>query len=42
DPEAVVAVQEQNKKSMVGTVSYLPAVFGCVAAQAVICGILKK
>ncbi len=42
DTEAVVPVQEQNKKSMVGTISYLPAVFGCVAAQAVICGILKR
>ncbi len=42
DTEAVVPVQEQNKKSMVGTISYLPAVFGCVAAQAVICGILRR
>lgn len=31
--EAIVAVEEQNKKSQVGTISYMPAVFGCLAAQ---------
>lgn len=36
DVEAIVAVQEQNKKSLVGTISYLPAVFGAVCAQVVI------
>lgn len=35
DESAIVAVEEQNKKSMAGTISYLPAVFGCVCAQAV-------
>lgn len=33
--EAIIAVEEQNKKSVVGTISYLPAVFGCICAQAV-------
>ena len=35
DENAIIAVEEQNKKSMVGTISYLPAVFGCICAQAV-------
>ena len=33
DREAFVEVEEQNKKSQVGTISYLPAVFGCACAQ---------
>ena len=41
DRQAVVLEEGRNKKSNVGTVSYLPAVFGCVCAQAVICGIVK-
>lgn len=36
DREAIVPVEEQNKKSQVGTISYLPAVFGSVCAQAAI------
>lgn len=36
DSEAIIPVEEQNKKSQVGTISYLPAVFGCVAAQSAI------
>jgi len=35
--EAIVPVQEQNKKSMAGTVSYLPVMFGALCAQEVIC-----
>ncbi|HCT93655.1 MAG: tRNA threonylcarbamoyladenosine dehydratase [Bacteroidetes bacterium GWE2_39_28] len=38
--EAIIPVEEQNKKSRVGTISYLPAVFGCIAAQAAISSIL--
>ncbi len=34
--DAIVPVEEQNKKSMVGTISYMPAVFGCSCAQVVI------
>ena len=37
--EAMIPEEGRNKRSNVGTVSYLPAVFGCVCAQAVI-GIL--
>lgn len=37
DENAIVETRgETNKKSQVGTVSYLPAVFGCVCAQAAI------
>ncbi len=36
DSEAVVPVDERNKKSIVGTISYIPAVFGCACAQVVI------
>lgn len=37
DPQAVMAVEnEQNKKSTCGTVSYLPAVFGCYLAEYVL------
>ena len=35
DRDAILPVDnERNKKSQVGTISYLPAVFGCVCAQA--------
>ena len=43
DREAIVTLdphEERNKKSQVGTISYLPAVFGCVCAQACITSIL--
>ena len=37
DPDAVLLVEgEQNKKSTTGTVSYMPAVFGCYLAQYVL------
>jgi len=36
DEKAILAVEEQNKKSVVGTISYLPAVFGSVCAQVVV------
>lgn len=39
--EAIVLVDEQNKKSSAGTISYLPAVFGCYLAQYVIMNIRK-
>ncbi|MBR5856144.1 MAG: tRNA threonylcarbamoyladenosine dehydratase [Bacteroidales bacterium] len=42
DKDAIVPMEERNKKSQVGTVSYLPAVFGCVCAQAVITGLIRK
>ncbi|MCQ2171439.1 MAG: ThiF family adenylyltransferase [Bacteroidales bacterium] len=34
--ESTVIEESRNKKSQVGTISYLPTVFGCVCAQAVI------
>lgn len=42
DESAIVPCNEQNKKSQVGTISYLPAVFGCVAAQGAIGYLLKN
>lgn len=42
DKRAIVPFEEKNKKSRTGTVSYLPAVFGCVCAQAAICHLIKK
>ncbi|MHC1779015.1 MAG: ThiF family adenylyltransferase [Bacteroidales bacterium] len=42
DSEAIIPVEEQNKKSQVGTISYLPAVFGCVAAQSAILHLTKS
>ena len=37
DPAALVQVEgERNKKTTTGTVSYMPAVFGCYLAQYVI------
>ena len=40
DRDAIVECEDRNKKSQVGTISYLPAVFGCACAQAAIKGIL--
>ncbi len=42
DKGAIVPFEEKNKKSRTGTISYLPAVFGCVCAQAAICHLIKK
>ncbi len=42
DRDAIVPMEERNKKSQVGTISYLPAVFGCVCAQAAIEHLIKK
>jgi len=36
DRELVIPCDEQNKKSVVGTISYLPAMFGCICASVVI------
>ncbi len=36
DKDLVEPCDEQNKKSVVGTISYLPAIFGCVCASVVI------
>ena len=39
--EAIVPFEERNHKSRTGTISYMPAVFGCVCAQTAIKSILK-
>ena len=39
--ETTVLEESRNKKSQVGSISYLPAVFGCACAQAAIQGIVK-
>jgi tRNA A37 threonylcarbamoyladenosine dehydratase len=37
DPDSIELTEEEmNKKSVVGTISYMPAVFGCYCASAVI------
>ncbi len=36
DRDLVEPCEEQNKKSIVGTISYLPAMFGCTCASVVI------
>ncbi|MDX9881813.1 MAG: tRNA threonylcarbamoyladenosine dehydratase [Prolixibacteraceae bacterium] len=42
DKEKIVLEDGQNKKSTVGTISYMPPVFGCFIASEVINGLLKK
>lgn len=42
-PEAIMATDnDSNKKSIVGTVSYMPAIFGCYCASVAIRGILES
>lgn len=46
-PEAVregsmIIAEETNKKSNVGTISYMPAIFGCFCASVVIRGLLNE
>ncbi len=36
DPQAIVLTESQNKKSNVGTISYMPPLFGCFMASVVI------
>ncbi len=40
--EAIIECDDRNKKSLVGTVSYIPAVFGCVCAQAALESLLSN
>ena len=37
---AIVECDDRNRKSLVGSISYMPAVFGCVCAQAAIAHLL--
>lgn len=39
---SMILCDEPNKKSNVGTISYLPAVFGCTAASVVIRGLIGE
>jgi tRNA A37 threonylcarbamoyladenosine dehydratase len=39
---SMILTEEENKKSNVGTISYMPAVFGCACASVVVRGILKE
>lgn len=42
-PEAVILVEnEQNKKSTVGTISYMPPIFGCCCASVVLRGLIGE
>ena len=36
DPEAIVLAESRNKKSYVGTISYMPPIFGCFIASVVV------
>ena len=38
---AIVECDDRNRKSLVGSISYMPAVFGCVCAQAAIAHLLE-
>lgn len=42
NPNAVELVEEQNKKSTCGTISYLPAVFGCYLSSYVIQKLIQE
>ena len=42
DKDSIVPCEDRNKKSQVGTISYIPAVFGCTCAQAVVTGLMEK
>lgn len=39
---AMIACEERNKKSNVGTISYMPAVFGCACASVVVRELLNE
>ncbi len=41
DKELLEPCDEQNKKSIVGTISYLPAMFGCACASVVIRDLIR-
>ncbi len=39
---SMILCDEQNKKSNVGTISYMPSVFGCAVASVVLRGVIEK
>lgn len=42
DPDAIIISESENKKSNVGTISYMPALFGCFCASVVIRDIIEQ
>lgn len=42
DKEAVILQESENKKSNVGTISYMPPAFGCACASVVIKDLMEK
>lgn len=40
--KVIVTEKAFPKKSLIGTISYMPAIFGCMAASAVIRGLMEK
>ncbi len=42
DPDAIVLTESQNKKSNVGTISYMPSAFGCFMTSVVIRDIIGE
>jgi tRNA A37 threonylcarbamoyladenosine dehydratase len=42
NPESIVLSEGQNKKSNVGTISYMPPIFGCFIASVVIRDLINK
>ncbi|UKJ05898.1 tRNA threonylcarbamoyladenosine dehydratase [Solitalea lacus] len=42
DPSRVIPTQGTNKSSIIGTISYMPAVFGCTVASVVIRDLYNK
>jgi tRNA A37 threonylcarbamoyladenosine dehydratase len=41
-PGSLILAEEENKKSNVGTISYMPAVFGCACASVVVRGLIGE
>lgn len=41
-PGSMIIAEESNKKSNVGTISYMPAIFGCFCASVVIRGLIGE
>ena len=42
DTDAIIPVEDRNKRSQVGTISYLPAMFGITAAQVALISLLAE
>lgn len=42
NPDAIILAESPNKKSNVGTISYMPPLFGCFVASVVIRDLLEK